>query len=304
MKMKKINFKAIVASLAAVSVVASMTAVSASAADTVSIKIDQKTITLEEAKSPVPIYVRMDAVDTGISAFEYGVHVDDRCTFVMVSDIADAMTKGGELINFSMTAAPSKLMKNAQWLTYAASTPYTSSLNMALVMVTLPSDAKAGDQYDIEYIGELGSKEVMRNENDGIDYTASAVDGWIKIEGAPETTTTTAETTTTTGETTTTTGETTTTTGETTTTTGETTTTTGETTTTTGATTTTTGGTTTAKPSTTTTAKPSTTTTAKDDKKDEGSPKTGATDVLPIAGAAAAVAVLGGVALVVKKKND
>nr|MDE5564480.1 NPXTG-anchored protein [Oscillospiraceae bacterium] len=45
-----------------------------------------------------------------------------------------------------------------------------------------------------------------------------------------------------------------------------------------------------------------TTTTAA--KKDEGSPKTGATDVLPIAGAAAAVAVLGGVALVAKKKND
>jgi len=34
------------------------------------------------------------------------------------------------------------------------------------------------------------------------------------------------------------------------------------------------------------------------------SPKTGASDVLPIAGAAAAVAVLGGVALVSKKKND
>ncbi|MBR2086199.1 MAG: LPXTG cell wall anchor domain-containing protein, partial [Oscillospiraceae bacterium] len=34
------------------------------------------------------------------------------------------------------------------------------------------------------------------------------------------------------------------------------------------------------------------------------SPKTGASDVLPIAGAAAAVAVLGGVALVTKKKND
>ncbi|MDE5565229.1 MAG: hypothetical protein K2I93_08725, partial [Oscillospiraceae bacterium] len=209
--MKKINFKAIVASLAAVSVVASMTAVSAAAAETVDIKVDQKTITLEQAADPVPIYVRMDAVDTGISAIEFGVHVDDRCTYRLITDVADAMVEGGELVNFKMTSNPSDLMANAHWLTYAQDTPMTKALNLALVMVTLPDDAKPGDKFDIEYVKSIGSNEILRNENDGINYTSNAVNGWIQIEGTQttttEATTTTTEATTTTTEATTTTTE-------------------------------------------------------------------------------------------------
>ena len=158
------------------------------------------------------------------------------------------------------------------------------------------------------------------------------VDGWIQIETttAEETTTTEEQTTTTTEQTTTTTQQTTTTTEKTTTTTEETTTTTQQTTTTTQQTTTTTEETTTSTAKTTQTSdtttsgtKASTTGTTgttkatagttkatekgtdkKTTSSSSGSPKTGVGDVLPIAGAAAAVAVLGGVALVSKKKND
>jgi len=51
--MKKINFKKVLASVAALSVVACVAAVPASAADgTFKVTIDQKTVTMDEAKSP------------------------------------------------------------------------------------------------------------------------------------------------------------------------------------------------------------------------------------------------------------
>ena len=98
--MKKISFKKVMASVAALSVVSCMAAIPTAAAGEVSAKIDQVTVKLNADKSvasaktadgtdvttyvkktadgyQVPLYVSL--VDNpGLSAIEYGIKVDDR----------------------------------------------------------------------------------------------------------------------------------------------------------------------------------------------------------------------------------
>ena len=388
--MKKIDFKKALASVAALSVVATMAALPASAAEHAfgttekqgAVAIEQITVTLDELSADgyqVPVLVKVspnpgvNALEFGVSStMEYSVVTDTDTVMDVLSAKATANPDLAKGLQAEVTYKASPVEAGLTWVTWAATSTSTTKERFAVLLCTVPSTAKAGDTFAIDYKSEgVGgaSKEIFQKKENGTttDFVADGqyegLSGWIKIE-APEVVTTTTEattvatttteattvatttteattaattttkattaaTTTTKAATTTTKAATTTTKAATTTTKAATTTTKAATTTTKAATTTTKAATTTTKPATlatttsgksttTTTGKSTTTTTGKSTtattkattkaatnaNNNGGSPKTGASDVLPIAGAAAAVAVLGGVALVAKKKND
>ena len=318
--MKKINFKKVVASVAALAMIGAVAAIPASAASNgVTLEIDQVKLTLDELKAQnyqVPVYINLTD-NAGISAVEFGLNVDARITdYTLVKNATVAKRLGVTAPDVSMTSSTAGAFS---WLGLASDSMLTGELSMICVYVTIPQDAAPGDKYDIKYSKDNGAhlggtadkseiwenrakEDDMGNAVSAADYVAAGTvdvtDGYVYI--LPEETTTTAATTTTTAATTTTTAATTTTTAPTTTTTAPTTTTTGGSTSTSVSTTTGTGtGTTASTAKTTATTKATTKATTAG-----GSPKTGSGDVMPIAATAAAVAVLGGVALVAKKKND
>ena len=276
------NFKQIMAAVAAMSLVACAAAIPASAsAEGATVEIDQVEIDLDELKAmnyEVPINIVLTE-NAGINAFAFGVGVEEGCSFTVDMDVQEVM--------MAVEAAKSSDAEFA-WVNGANARTYKKSdMIICGIVVKVPETAAVGDQFDITYAAQdqEGKKHIWGDTTTKADYVAAgsadAVDGWIKITGVPttEATTTTEETTTTTeSETTTTESETTTTESETTTTTESSETTTTTTTTGTGTATSTTPGT--------------------------GSPATGTTDVLPIVGVAAAAAILGGVAIVAKKKED
>ena len=324
--MKKINLKKVVASVAALSVVGCMAAIPTSAASNgITLDIDKVELTLAELQAmgnKVPVWINLTD-NAGISSVEYGVTVDSRITsYTVVNSSMVASALG-------LSESPSVSMEVSKdgdfsWLGFASGKMVPGKMKMVCYYVTIPDDAKPGDKYDIKYSKDNGAhlggtadkfeiwenrtlEDILGNAVSTANYvtagTVDVSDGYVYI--LPEETTTTEATTTTTEATTTTTQATTTTTAATTTTTAATTTTTAATTSTTAATTTTTGtGTTTGKASTTTAKTTATTKATTKATTAGGSPKTGSGDVMPIAATAAAVAVLGGVALVAKKKND
>ena len=326
--MKKINLKKVVASVAALSVVGCMAAIPTSAASNgITLDIDKVELTMAELQAmgnKVPVWFNLND-NAGISAVEYGVTVDSRITsYTVVNSSMVASALG-------LSEAPSERMEVSKdgdfsWLGLASGKMIPGKMKMVCYYVTIPDDAKPGDKFDIKYSKDNGAhlggtadkfqiwenrtkEDILGNTVSTADYVAAGTvdvtDGYVYI--LPEETTTTAATTTTTEATTTTTQATTTTTAATTTTTAATTTTTAPTTTTTGGSTSTSVSTTTGTGTGTTASTAKTTATTKATTKATtagGSPKTGSGDVMPIAATAAAVAVLGGVALVAKKKND
>lgn len=288
--MVRFNVKKVAATVAALSLVACMAAVPASASDTqVELTIGNETVPLSEAPGKtVTLPITLDA--PALSSFQFMVEVP--------GSIEDGLELGIKkdpiLSSFDFGVATQGARDGTVFLNWANGAmppePCAVDINgeIATISVTLPEDVKPG-KYEVNYVViSPNGKEMEWNDADaGVSYvdTVLATNGWIEIvDDTASTTTTEAPATTTTEAPATTTTEapadTTTAPVDTTTGTGTNTGVAGETTTTVAG-----GGTTTAASST-------------------GSPQTGSSDVLPIAGAAAAVAVLGGVALVAKKKND
>ena len=294
------------------------------------VAFEQVTVTLDdlaEASYQVPVLVRV-APNPGVTAMEFGARIDtktkngvDGVTYTVVNAAKAAKTyvklaTAGQQeytdLDATITFKTSSTEAALTWFTYANAESVPENENYALIVVTVPKDVKAGDQIDVKYsatgAGDNARTNLFQVKANGktTDYMGDGnfegLDGWIKIEGAAETTTTEATTTEATTTQATTTQATTTeaTTTKATTTTEATTTQATTTEATTTQATTTQATTTKATTAATTTTAAGTTAAASS----TGSPKTGASDVLPIAGAAAAVAVLGGVALVAKKKNN
>ena len=100
--MKTISFKKVLASVAALAMTASLPALAANAVtqtEPVNVTIDRRTVTVDEAKAGVLIYVKVDTAL--LNAIEFGTHVDDRCTYVTVADkgtlgaVPDSAAEGG-----------------------------------------------------------------------------------------------------------------------------------------------------------------------------------------------------------------
>lgn len=308
------------------------------------IVVDQVKVTTDELKAAnnqVPVIVKMNP-NPSVNTLEFGISCKFDYKVLSPDDIdADEPTSA---INLPTAPADKKIKflgemqyntekngeNNFSWLTWANTKGKTNE-GVVVLLVTVPEGTGAG-KYAVNYekAGMSNNPNIVVLNEDGsdkVDYVESdqfeGISGWIEIVPS-ETTTASTTTTTTTSTTTTTTTESTTT---------------SSTSTSTTTSTTTTVSQTTTKPTTSTTAttttvattRPTNVTTPKaynpnlNPHRDEyytqttpkavpaatargggegTSPKTGASDVLPIAGAAAAVAVLGGVALVAKKKND
>ena len=122
--------------------------------------IDQKTVTAEEARAGVPIYVRVDT--PLLNAIEFGTHVDDEATYTVVTSISSAAEKGGEMLDIEMTTRDSEVWQNMTWYTYASMSPNSavstnfwngsrSVMNLVMLNVKIP-DPIPDKVYKIEYL--------------------------------------------------------------------------------------------------------------------------------------------------------
>ncbi len=204
--MKKINFKKAMAAVAAMSLVACAASVSASAAEGgVTIEIDQYTVTLEELAAmdadtatdgyQVPIYVTL-VENAGVAAAEFGVVVDDRCTFEIFS-VSKKAEAYGEALDWKMTTSTNGQLT---WCTWASSEVDDYSENILMVLVTVPATAAEGEVYTINYVEENTKLHIWNNTVDGVNHveagTVSWTDGFVEIKAAETTEETTEEVTT------------------------------------------------------------------------------------------------------------
>lgn len=287
--MVRFNFKKVAASVAALSIVACMAAVPTSASDTaVQLDIAKVEVHVSDATkgAEIDVPVRINAPD--LTGF----------TFVFtVESSADGGALSREVVfnnaKIESTVLNEPKTNDAFGGTWATANPTSlDSVNtddegygdFMTIHVTLNQDLALGDKYMITYeaAGPSGLENIWSNDEISTHYDVDSDDGWIEVvDDTPQTTTTEAPATTTTeapADTTTVPAG-----------------------TTTAATTADAGNASNTSASTAAGAGGTGTTTVASS---TGSPQTGSSDVLPIAGAAAAVAVLGGVALVAKKKND
>lgn len=320
----KSTFKKALAAVSAAAVVATSAAVfTAVPADAIGgLAVAGVTVTMDELKANnylVTVPVTINGNSDGWDALAFGMSWN-------TSEITySSNTRGGLLgdayINQNIEISGSGLQLTPDgagaWIAYA-STPSATGPSYVVgdgtiinVIFKVNENAQPGDIYSIGSPAvsfDGASTPLVQHSPDA--STAPASEGYIKIDGPVTTTTEATTTTTTTTEATTTTTTTTTAAATTTTTTTTTAKPTTTTTTTTSAaatttTTTTTAAATTTKAATTTSAATTTKKAAQQTtKKNTGStssPKTGS--MIPVAGAVAAIAVIGGVALVSKKRK-
>lgn len=320
----KSTFKKALAAVSAAAVVATsaavFTAVPAQALNTPS--VGQVVLTLEELQNQnylvtVPVYIsgNTDGWDSIAFGLEWNA---DELTYSKSAAGASVLGAMGEGIAVNTSGFQANPQGIGGWVTYATTPtgdgPTFVTGDGAVINITfkVTENAQPGDIYNImgrEDSFDGAYKSTITHGNDQ-SLVGAPAQGYIQIAGEQTTTTEATTTTTTTTEATTTTTTTTTAAATTTTTTTTTAKPTTTTTTITSAaatttTTTTTAAATTTKAATTTSAATTTKKAAQQTtKKNTGStssPKTGS--MIPVAGAVAAIAVIGGVALVSKKRK-
>lgn len=320
----KSTFKKALAAVSAAAVVATSAAVfTAVPADAIGgLAVAGVTVTMDELQANnylVTVPVTINSNTDGWDALAFGLSWNT--SEITYSSNSRGGLLGDAYINQNIEISGSGLQltpeENGAWIAYA-STPSATGPSYVVgdgtiinVIFKVNENAQPGDIYSIGSPAvsfDGASTPLVQHSPDA--STAPASEGYIKIDGPVTTTTEATTTTTTTTEATTTTTTTTTAAATTTTTTTTTAKPTTTTTTTTSAaatttTTTTTAAATTTKAATTTSAATTTKKAAQQTtKKNTGStssPRTGS--MIPVAGAVAAIAVIGGVALVSKKRK-
>ena len=315
----KSTFKKALAAVSAAAVVATSAAVfTAVPADAIGgLAVAGVTVTMDELQANnylVTVPVTINSNTDGWDALAFGLSWNT--SEITYSSNSRGGLLGDAYINQNIEISGSGLQltpeENGAWIAYA-STPSATGPSYVVgdgtiinVIFKVNENAQPGDIYSIGSPAvsfDGASTPLVQHSPDA--STAPASEGYIKIDGPVTTTTEATTTTTTTTEATTTTTTTTTAAATTTTTTTTTAKPTTTTTTTTSAVATTTTTATTTKAATTTSAATTTKKAAQQTtKKNTGStssPKTGS--MIPVAGAVAAIAVIGGVALVSKKRK-
>ena len=138
----------------------------------INLTIDKRTVTVEEAKNGVLIYIRLDT--PLVNAIEFGTHVDDRCSYIAISD-ADTLsyvpemplkTEKKEALDIKMSVLDSTVVQNMTWYVFAQTHPdlkqtslYLNGdfdcMNLAALYVTIPEEyAVPGHTFDIEYLAK------------------------------------------------------------------------------------------------------------------------------------------------------
>ena len=152
----------------------------------IQVAIDKKTLTLDELKAlnyQVPIFVRLEE-NTGLNAIEFGLQVDNRCGYSVITDVVTSKELAGEYLHASMYYATNG---NFIWTAWASATASNTMKNLLLLIVDIPTTVSGGEKFSIDYQtkGYGGSKSIHLWKNGSKDYVAdgevSYTDGYIQI---------------------------------------------------------------------------------------------------------------------------
>ncbi|MBQ2264719.1 MAG: dockerin type I repeat-containing protein [Oscillospiraceae bacterium] len=182
------NFLKKTAAVLSASAVLAAAAMPVQAADTqVQVAIDQVTVTLEELAEMdycVPVAVSVTK-NPGINAVEFGVVVDDRCTYEIVSEYGEELPDGRSMIATMATSS----VESMSWLAWASANLSTRTGVMVCYYVNVPKNAAAGDVYTLDYLEEDYSPHLWSDNVNIIRYVdlgqVSWTDGSITIAGEP-----------------------------------------------------------------------------------------------------------------------
>lgn len=152
---------------------------SAQNTDGISIEIDRVTLTMDELAAlnyTVPIYVRLTE-NAGFDAAEFGVEIDERCTFdkdIKWLDYDDGYAAvNGDLV----------------WRVLANFDDWHSTGTILKLNITLPEDAAVGDSYSINYCEQAYKSHIWNSGSTGTNYIAEEkvqwTDGLIEIIETP-----------------------------------------------------------------------------------------------------------------------
>lgn len=155
-----------------------------SAADpAVDVKIDSVSIEMEDLSTTgytIPIYVSLTE-NPGLTAIEFGLKVDSRCTAKVVTNDA----QNPSIISNLTYNQTDELI----WIAWASGSLMEETGSLVRIDVTLPDDAAAGDTFTVDYVGEAYVSHQWNDNKENIHYGemgVSYVDGGISIEGMGE----------------------------------------------------------------------------------------------------------------------
>ena len=154
----------------------------------IQVAIDKKTLTLDQLKAlnyKVPIFVRLEE-NAGLNAVEFGVQVDSRCGYRIVTDFEESMKLTGEILSIDMTYATNG---NFVWTAWASAQTNSYMKKLLLLVVDIPKTVSGGEKFSIDYqtkgYGSSKSihlwKSILNNKDYVADGEVSYTDGYIQI---------------------------------------------------------------------------------------------------------------------------
>ncbi|MDE5792340.1 MAG: hypothetical protein K2H66_02310 [Oscillospiraceae bacterium] len=152
----------------------------------IQVAIDKKTLTLDELKAlnyQVPIFIRLEE-NTGLTTIEFGLQVDRRCDYSVITNSRNAQKLTGETLDINMVCG-----KNGSfvWTVWASNETDTYMENLLLLVVDIPKTVSGGEKFNIDYQtnGLDSSSKPHRWKNGSKNYVAdgevSYTDGYIEI---------------------------------------------------------------------------------------------------------------------------
>lgn len=157
----------------------SMTTIPTKASDfDVVVSIDTISVSKSELTSSgyeVPVFVRMTQ-NVDLNAIEFGVSVDTRCQFDIVTRSSYAAIYG-ETLDLQMSTTTGLSSENFCWATWSSLTSYyyEENSNLLMLLVTVPETAQPGDVYTITYLSESpgGTSHVWYNFETNTNYVTN-----------------------------------------------------------------------------------------------------------------------------------
>ena len=152
----------------------------------IQVAIDRKTLTLDELKAlnyQVPIFVRLEK-NAGLRSIEFGLQVDSRCDYSVITNTVTSEELTGESLHASMFYSTNG---NFIWTAWASAQMDASMKKLLLLIVDIPTTVSGGEKFDVDYqkngLGSPSSPHLWKNGSK--DYVAdgevSYTDGYIQI---------------------------------------------------------------------------------------------------------------------------
>ncbi|MBR4319642.1 MAG: dockerin type I repeat-containing protein [Oscillospiraceae bacterium] len=131
----------------------------------ITVTIDQTNVTLKQLKScnyEIPIFVRLNQ-NAELNAVEFGIAVDNRCRFDLVTRSQYSEIYGGK-ISMDMSGVLIPGADNCAWMTWAQQSSYEEvSSNLVMLLVKIPDSAQEGDVYEVHYLAQSPVDETKKH---------------------------------------------------------------------------------------------------------------------------------------------